>query len=45
MLSIANLMVDARCVATTGGSRLFCYILISIYIYVIHVLVVGGSSF
>jgi hypothetical protein len=24
MLSIANLMVDGGCIATTGGRRLFC---------------------
>jgi hypothetical protein len=33
MLPIENLMVDGGCIATTGGSRLFC---IYIYIY-IHV--------
>jgi hypothetical protein len=26
MLSIVDQMVDARCVATTGGRRLFCII-------------------
>jgi hypothetical protein len=32
MLSIANLMVDARCIATTGGSRLFCFYVIYIFL-------------
>jgi hypothetical protein len=31
MLSIANLMVDGGCIATTGGRRLFC---LNIYIYI-----------
>jgi hypothetical protein len=31
MLPIEDLMVDGGCIATTGGSRLFC---ICIYIYI-----------
>jgi hypothetical protein len=30
MLSIANLMVDGGCIATTGGRRLFCKLYICI---------------
>jgi hypothetical protein len=29
MLSIANLMVDGGCIATTGGRRLFCILIIN----------------
>jgi hypothetical protein len=33
MLPIENLMVDDGCIATTGGSRLFC-IFLNIKIYI-----------
>jgi hypothetical protein len=29
MLPIEDLMVDGGCIATTGGRRLFCYLLLS----------------
>jgi hypothetical protein len=54
MLSIANLMVDARCVATTGGSKLFCIYIILHYIPKIydrattalaHCFLLGGVAF
>jgi hypothetical protein len=46
MLSIANLMVDARCVATTGGSRLFCMQNSELSpVVAIHPLVTTGSPY
>jgi hypothetical protein len=40
MLSIANLMMDGGCIATTGGKRLFC-----IYVYVhYHLLLECGNK-
>jgi hypothetical protein len=32
MLPIKDLIVDGRCIATTGGRRLFCIVLLCLYL-------------